>query len=120
MIFVPVLSAQRPCQSLADLKLAHTAITSAVLVAEGPVSASGGSGNLPSVIVPARCIVKGVTRPTSDSEINFEVWLPAAGWNGKYTREPATPMMPRGSLAKSLATRADSIHMCGFDLAVAS
>ncbi|HKC60931.1 MAG TPA: tannase/feruloyl esterase family alpha/beta hydrolase, partial [Myxococcales bacterium] len=25
----------------------------------------------------------GVSRPTSDSLIKFEVWMPAAGWNGK-------------------------------------
>src|ERR1700722_8941479 len=37
------------------LKLAHTSIISSVLVAEGPISASGGFGN-----------------------------LPAADWNGKY------------------------------------
>lgn len=26
----------------------------------------------------------GVIKPTSDSEIKFEVWLPAANWNGKF------------------------------------
>jgi hypothetical protein len=31
-IFVQVLSAQQSCESLAELKLAHTAITSSVLV----------------------------------------------------------------------------------------
>ena len=83
-LFVQLLSAQRTCESLADLKLGHTSIISSVLVAEGPFSASGGFGNLPPVDVPARCVVKAVTRPTSDSEIKLEVWLPAAGWNGKY------------------------------------
>jgi hypothetical protein len=83
-IFIQVLSAQRPCESLADLKLAHTAITSAVLVGEGPLSGSNSLGNSPAVSVPARCVVKAVTRPSGDSEIKFEVWLPAAGWNGEY------------------------------------
>ena len=88
-MLVQVLSAQRPCESLADLKLAHTAITSSVLVGEGPSPGTNGPGangpgNSPAVLVPARCVVKGVTKPTSDSEIKFEVWLPAAGWNGKY------------------------------------
>jgi len=83
-LFVQLLSAQRTCESLADLKLAHTSIISSVFVAEGPFSASGGFGNLPPVDVSARCVVKAVTRPTSDSEIKLEVWLPAAGWNGKY------------------------------------
>jgi len=30
--------------------------------------------------------VKGVIRPTPDSEIKFAVWLPMSGWNGKYTQ----------------------------------
>jgi len=34
--------------------------------------------------VPAHCAVQATTRPTSDSEIKFELWLPATGWNGKY------------------------------------
>ena len=34
--------------------------------------------------VPAHCDVKATAQPTSDSEIKFEVWLPASGWNGKY------------------------------------
>jgi feruloyl esterase len=33
--------------------------------------------------LPAFCRVAGIARPTSDSEIHFEVWLPASGWNGK-------------------------------------
>jgi feruloyl esterase len=29
--------------------------------------------------------VRGIARPSSDSEINFELWLPPANaWNGKY------------------------------------
>ena len=83
-MFVPVLSAQRPCESLADLKLAKATITSSVLVPEGPFSGTSGPGNSPAVIVPTHCVVKAVAKPTSDSEIKFEVWLPPAGWNGKY------------------------------------
>lgn len=32
----------------------------------------------------ARCEVKAVARPTSDSEIGIEIWLPVENWNGKY------------------------------------
>jgi feruloyl esterase len=83
-MFAAVLSAQQPCASLAGLKLAHGEIISAALVAEGPFSANGGPGDLRPVNVPARCVVSAVARPTSDSEIMFQVWLPASGWNGKY------------------------------------
>ena len=34
--------------------------------------------------LPAFCRVIGVSRPTSDSDIRFEVWLPADSWNGKF------------------------------------
>src|SRR6266404_4235041 len=62
-------AAQQPCEKLADLKLPQTAITSAESVTTAP----------------AHCVVKGITRPSRDSEIRFEVWLPpAADWNGRY------------------------------------
>jgi hypothetical protein len=35
-------------------------------------------------ITPAFCRVQGVLTPTADSHIEFEVWLPISGWNGKY------------------------------------
>jgi feruloyl esterase len=34
--------------------------------------------------MPAFCRVDGIAKPTSDSEIKFEVWLPVSGWNGKF------------------------------------
>jgi hypothetical protein len=34
--------------------------------------------------LPGLCRVAGVARPSKDSEINFEVWLPLANWNRKY------------------------------------
>ena len=30
------------------------------------------------------CRVVGVSKPSSDSNINFEVWLPSTNWNGKF------------------------------------
>ena len=30
------------------------------------------------------CRVQGVLTPSADSHIEFEVWLPTTGWNGKY------------------------------------
>ena len=34
--------------------------------------------------LPAFCRVAAVTRPSADSEIKFEVWMPASNWNGKF------------------------------------
>jgi feruloyl esterase len=76
------LFAQQQCASLSALVLPHTTITSAVSVAEGTIRA--GLGNPAPVVVPAHCEVQAIARPTKDSEIRFEVWLPVAGWNGKY------------------------------------
>ncbi len=33
--------------------------------------------------LPAMCRVTATLKPSSDSDIKVEVWLPAAGWNGK-------------------------------------
>jgi feruloyl esterase len=78
--------AQQPCESLTALKLDHAAVTSAAMVDAAPLKPPPNAYfKLPPVTVPQHCEVKGVARPTSDSEINFELWLPAAAaWNGKY------------------------------------
>ena len=75
---------QASCESLATLTRAHTSIVSAAIVPEGPLTAGGRGGAAAPLVVPARCVVKAVTRPSSDSEIRFELWLPVTGWNGKY------------------------------------
>jgi feruloyl esterase len=77
------LLAQQECSKLSTLNLPHTTIASAVVVPEGPIAAAG-AGNAGSVVAPARCQVHAITRPSKDSEIRFEVWLPVSGWNGKY------------------------------------
>src|ERR1700676_4412796 len=33
---------------------------------------------------PEFCRVQGVLTPSADSHIEYEVWLPVNGWNGKY------------------------------------
>src|SRR5688572_19247398 len=71
----PALAA--PCESLSTLKLPDTTITAAESVA----AAAGARGG---AATPAHCRVRATIRPTSDSEIKIEVWMPAAGWNGKF------------------------------------
>src|SRR5580698_6005735 len=34
--------------------------------------------------MPAFCRVALVLRPSADSDIQVEVWMPASGWNGKF------------------------------------
>jgi len=78
--------AQQPCENLTGLKLDHATVTSAAMVEAAPLKPQPNAFfKLPPVTVPRHCEVKGVARPTSDSEINFELWLPPTGaWNGKY------------------------------------
>jgi feruloyl esterase len=79
-------AAQQACESLTSLRLDHANIVSAVMVQAAPLKPPPGAWfQLPPTTVPAHCEVRGVARPSSDSEINFELWLPpAAVWNGKY------------------------------------
>jgi feruloyl esterase len=79
------LMAQQSCESLTSLKLPQTTITSAATVSAGPLKLQTVTGEL-AFDVPARCEVRGVIRPSSDSEIQFAVWMPPT-WNGKYRQE---------------------------------
>ena len=69
------------CESLAGLKLADTTVTLAEAVPAGTLTPPYGSA-LESL--PPFCRVAGRIAPSRDSDIYFEVWLPASGWNGKF------------------------------------
>jgi feruloyl esterase len=64
------------CDSLAALAFPDATVTMAQLVAAG-----AGSG--PAQNLPEHCRVAATLRPSPDSDIKIEVWLPATGWNGK-------------------------------------
>ena len=79
------------CASLASLSLPNTAITTAEEVAAGAFIPPGASGDraLASAArtygnLPVFCRVAATLRPSSDSDIKVEVWLPTADWNQKY------------------------------------
>ena len=77
--------AQTPCEKLADVTLTNATITSATSVAAGGYKPPVGPNQpAPTKDLPAFCRVAGIAKPTSDSDIRFEVWLPFSGWNGKY------------------------------------
>jgi feruloyl esterase len=82
--------AQTPCQNLKSLSLPDTTITMAESVAAGPfrppAQGGGAPGGAPAqpLQMPAFCRVAATLKPTSDSTIDIEVWLPANDWNGKY------------------------------------
>jgi len=76
------------CAKLAGLKIPEATITLAQMVAAGtfvgpPAPFSGMDVSAFYKGLPAFCRVVAEAKPTADSDIKIEVWLPAAGWNGK-------------------------------------
>lgn len=73
------------CESLASLSLPNITITAAQTIPAGDYIAANGQtySNLPTF-----CRVAATATPTSQSDINFEIWMPPAGtWNGIYRAE---------------------------------
>jgi feruloyl esterase len=80
-------SASSTCESLSSLHLKDATVTLAQVVPAGQFKAAGqrqGRGGNPYANLPEFCRVAATLSPTSDSDIKVEVWLPAAGWNGKF------------------------------------
>jgi feruloyl esterase len=77
------------CESLNSLSLPHTTITAEAVAAGGftPAAPTGGKGKGKGggdafASLPAFCRVQVTSKPSSDSDIKIEYWLPASGWNG--------------------------------------
>jgi feruloyl esterase len=89
-VFATCAMAATTCDNLSKLSLPQTVITMAASVTPGafapPASFSLNlqPGDVAYKNLPAFCRVAATMRPTSDSEIKIEVWLPpSAAWNGK-------------------------------------
>ncbi len=71
------------CAAAQSLRLAKGAVTGASVVAAGqfapPQGSAAGYADLP-----AFCRVLLTLRPSADSDIRSELWLPLSGWNGKF------------------------------------
>lgn len=64
--------AEASCADLANARLPHAQVTSAVEAKAGKVDA---------------CKIEVTSRPTPDSDIRIEVWIPrGAAWNGKFVQ----------------------------------
>src|SRR5690349_18551087 len=71
--------AAMPCEELRQEPLPNTMITLAETVPAGP-SNPPGAANLP-----AYCRVQATLKPSNDSDIKMELWMPvASSWNGKF------------------------------------
>jgi tannase/feruloyl esterase len=90
LIFAASGALNMPCAELKNIELERATITSAVDVAAGlfkpanaPATPPAQSGPPPQPI-PQHCRVTLVLKPTPDSNINVELWLPTENWNGKF------------------------------------
>jgi feruloyl esterase len=84
------LEAAGTCESLTKIALSHATVTLAESVPAGQLTLPAGAvptfpgfpaptfGNLPAL-----CRVAATLKPTADSDIKIEVWMPASKWNGK-------------------------------------
>lgn len=73
-----VIFAQAPCERLKALSLPNVTITLAQIASAGQYTF------LRPVTLPARCNVRAALTPSSDSQIEIELWLPVENWNGKF------------------------------------
>jgi len=117
----PSNSAQGSCERLMKLELPHVTITAAHVEAAGTVQVAPS----PPMQAPARCIVQAISHPTTDSNINIQVWLPVQGWNKRYQQIgnagwAGIVQTPWLALANSLgyaAASTDDGHQGGLDAA---
>src|SRR6202790_3523268 len=69
------------CAAMKNLNLENTTFTVAEPVTSGTLTIADDVP--PMHGLPAFCRVTGIMRPTRDSDIRFEVWMPKEGWNGR-------------------------------------
>jgi feruloyl esterase len=96
------------CESLMSLQVANTTIVSAETVASGAFRPPVPDFPFPADYskLPAFCRVTGSIKPSGSSDVRFELWLPAADWNGRFLQTGnggAAGAIVYGSLAEPLA-----------------
>jgi len=80
--------AQLPCEQLKSIELPTAIVSLAESTAAGPFRLPGAPAESPALALPGHCRVALTLRPSADSDIKAEVWLPpAADWNGKLLME---------------------------------
>jgi feruloyl esterase len=82
ILFATCAMAATTCENLASLSLPDTTITMASSVAPGAFTPPSSARALKDL--PAFCRVTATLKPSPDSDIKVEIWLPASGWNRKF------------------------------------
>jgi feruloyl esterase len=78
------VDASGSCGDLSKLALPNTTITVAQTVEAGSFTAPGAASPEGFRTLPRFCRVAATLKPTIDSDIKMELWLPSTGWNGKF------------------------------------
>jgi len=72
------------CSDLTHTKLGHVVVTGAATMSAGSSIKQPAGGEVPAAQIDY-CRVQGTSKPTADSEIRFELWIPGnTAWNGKF------------------------------------
>jgi len=95
------MAAAASCESLKSLALPQTTIIAAQLVPAGafapPAPQRGPAGGpSPFADLPAFCRVAAEVKRPLDTEVKFEIWMPAQGWNGDF--QPAASGFGGGTI----------------------
>ena len=73
------------CEQMKALPFTNASVTESELVAAGPYKVPGPPGApAAETMLPAHCRIAATLRPSSDSDIKMELWLPVAGWNDRF------------------------------------
>jgi feruloyl esterase len=105
------------CEGLSSISLPNGTVTSAEVVDAGkfvppaPPQGLGAFGGAPPRVndLPAFCRIRATLKPSSDSDIRTEFWMPVSGWNGRLQPTAAgvfLGMLNYASMANILRTGA--------------
>ncbi|HEV2469354.1 MAG TPA: tannase/feruloyl esterase family alpha/beta hydrolase [Candidatus Sulfotelmatobacter sp.] len=91
IVFLSIASAlfaDDACSKLAAVKIPNATVTLAQTVAAGtfvgpPAPFTGADISWLYKSLPEFCRVVAEAKPTADSDIKLEIWMPVTGWNGK-------------------------------------
>jgi feruloyl esterase len=75
-------AAQTSCQSMAGAVVPNTQITTAQTVNAGPFTPPDGTA--PVTLTVSVCRIVAVVSTQPGEQVGIEVWLPLAGWNGRF------------------------------------
>lgn len=80
--FAPFSLPAQSCETLSGQASPTISVTLAKTVDAGSFASAENAAAIPGL--PAFCRVVASLKPTSDSDIHAEIWLPISNWNGKF------------------------------------